>query len=85
LPKRKIFISFEKSVGNNQKCLRTLSTLRFLRTKMCFQISGFATAPSLNPYENVLSNFRFCNSPIFKVETAEGFTNLYGEQRFLKK
>ena len=45
LPKRKIFISFEKSVGNNQKCLRTLSTLRFHRTKMCFQISGFATAP----------------------------------------
>ncbi|MBR2438723.1 MAG: hypothetical protein IKB25_00895, partial [Lentisphaeria bacterium] len=49
LPKRKIFISFEKSVGNNQKCLRTLSTLRFLRTKMCFQISGFATVPFSPP------------------------------------
>ena len=54
---RKIFISFEKSVGNNQKCLRTLSTLRFLRTKMCFQISGFATAPQkqIGTYTEVIS------------------------------
>ena len=37
LPKRIFFISFEKSSGNNQKCLRTLGKLRSLCTKMLFQ------------------------------------------------
>ena len=37
LPKRIFFIAFEKSSGNNQKCLRTLGKLRSLCTKMLFQ------------------------------------------------
>ena len=37
LPKRFFFISFEKSSGNNRKCLRTLGKLRSLCTKMLFQ------------------------------------------------